>query len=144
MRFLCRRGRNQDLAATYESRRNATYESRRNSDAAPWRSSGYGELAELFFTVAIKSGGKRQETWHAEDEILYLLDGNSRVDVLPMAISVDRKGTIAAPSCALASTHSWPWACLVRSAVYGSGSHTKLLATKRQACGRDTALRTAH
>jgi hypothetical protein len=86
----------------------ATYESRRNSDAAPWRSSGYGELAELFFTVAIKSGGKRQETWHAEDEILYLPDGNSRVDVLPMAIFVDRKGTIAAPSCALANTHSWP------------------------------------
>ena len=61
MRFLCRRGRNQDLAATYESRR--------NSDAAPWRSSDYGELAELFFAVAIKSGGKRQETCPAEDEI---------------------------------------------------------------------------
>jgi hypothetical protein len=73
MRFLRRQGRDQDLGATYESRG--------NSDAAPRRSSGYGDLAEQVIAFS-QNGFEREETRQAKDEIVYLPDGNGRADVL--------------------------------------------------------------
>jgi hypothetical protein len=51
---------------------------------------------------------KQEATWQAKDEVVHLPERNGRADVPPMAISVDRWAKNAAPSCALANTHSWP------------------------------------
>jgi hypothetical protein len=49
-----------------------------------------------------------QQTWQANDEVMYCPEGRSRAYVLPMAILVDRTRKIAAHGHALANTHLCP------------------------------------
>jgi hypothetical protein len=55
-------------------------------------SSGYGRFDGAVLHRCDQIGFKQQETWQAKDEVVDLPDGNSRVDVPPMAISVNRTG----------------------------------------------------